>query len=143
MGWDPYGATDLGTAVSDLCLCLFTARSIPPGRYPIEPECRYASLATFLYILCTLLVTFAVNGVLASGTPQMLYRTINGSVALAFLALAVYSVNKWAWVFSYALNVFDFIGLFLVLAGMEWYHSQPEPDTEMLTQFSLEDGEFF
>jgi len=143
MGWNVYAITDLSTAVTDLCLCLFTGQSIPRGRYPIDPECRFASLATFFYIFSTLLVTFAVNGVLAYGTPLILYRTINASVAVAFVVLALYSMNKWAWISSYALNIFDFFGLFIVLAGMERYHRQPEPDTEMLTHFpsSPEEGE--
>jgi hypothetical protein len=143
MGWNAYAITDLSTAVTDLCLCLFTGQAIPRGRYPIDPECRFASLATFFYILSTLLVTFAVNGVLAYGTPLILYRTINASVAVAFVVLALYSMNKWAWISSYALNIFDFLGLFIVLAGMERYHRQPEPDTEMLTHFSSspEEGE--
>lgn len=143
MGWNTYAMTDLSTAVTDMCLCLFSGQSIPPGRYPIDPQCRFASLATFFYIFSTLLVTFAVNGVLAYGTPLILYRTINASVALAFVVLALYSMNKWAWITSYALNIFDFLGLFIVLAGMERYHREPEPDTEMLTHFSLspEEGE--
>ena len=176
MGWNSYLKTDLGTAVTDLCLCLFTGRKIEkgktippppppppppprplsllnqahnrascvillislssssfktqhrqishrsrmpvrfsghcrvhrlhsfhlpthppthPGKYPIDPECQYASLATAGYIGSTLLVTFAVNGVLEYGTPLVLYRTINGSVALAFVVLAVYSSDKW------------------------------------------------
>ncbi len=37
--------------------------------------------------------------------------------------------------FSYALNPFDFLGLLLVLGGLELYHRQPEPGAAALIAY--------
>ncbi len=36
-GWDAYAKTDVGTAMADLGVCLFTGRKIDPIKYPIAP----------------------------------------------------------------------------------------------------------
>jgi hypothetical protein len=38
-GWDAYAKTDVGTAMADLGVCLFTGRRIDPVKYPIAPVC--------------------------------------------------------------------------------------------------------
>lgn len=131
LGWNAYAKTDVGAAMADLGVCLFTGRKIDPVKYPIAPECAYASFATGGYVLFTLLVTYAANGLLErpGGSPALLYHTVNAAVAVAFALLAVYSSHNFG-LFSYALNPFDFLGLLLVLGGLELYHWQPEPGME-------------
>ena len=139
-GWSAYAKSDLGTAVADLCLCLFSSRGPTAAsmgdKYPVAPNCSFALAATAAYVACTLLVTFAVNGVLEHGSALLLYRTLNASVALAFAAMALYSAHSFG-LLAPALNGFDVLGLAVVLLGLEVYHRGPEPESEgFLTQWS-------
>lgn len=56
--------------------------------------CVQALPSVLCYVGSTVLLTFAVNGVLKRGSVRLLYRTLNVSVALAFLALALYSLDQ-------------------------------------------------
>jgi hypothetical protein len=135
--WGAYANADLGSALSDLWLCLFTKKGaiVDDYKYPVKPECAFAQRSTAAYVLCTPLVTATAHAVLDKGSSTLLYRLLNGGVGMAFVFLALYSADGWGWE-AVGLNLGDLLGGAMVMLGLELFCKQPEPYTEILTEWS-------
>ena len=130
-----YADVDYGEGFSDLYLCFVTDVRIPEDKYPEKAACRYVLASVISYVISTSCVNVAVNGVLQKGTVFMMYRSLNVSVAVSCVCLAIYTASDPIWS-ALSLHSYDLISLVLVLVGLDVYHRQPEPDTEVLTHWS-------
>jgi len=130
-----YADVDYGEGFSDLYLCFVTDVHIPDDKYPERAACRYVSASVVSYVIATSCVNFAVNGVLERGNVTVMYRSLNSAVGLSCICLAIYTASDPIWS-ALSLHSYDLISLILVLIGLEVFHRQPEPDTEVLTHWS-------
>ena len=86
------------------------------------------------YVISNLVISASLNKVLQTN-PNILGRSLSFSVFFAFIALAIYDHchDKGNFgLFGGTISWVDICSLFLLLAGVEIYGSDPEPDVELI-----------
>ena len=89
------------------------------------------------YVGCTALVIECINHVLQISN-QLLGRAMAAAVFVAFIALAIYDkhTNYGAGFFNTNVGVLDIVSVIVLIYGMEIYGRDPEPDVEVITNYS-------
>ena len=84
------------------------------------------------YVISNVVVLECIDRVLQSSN-QILGRVMAAAVFVAFLALRIYDTNGLG---SNDVDFLDIISIIVLIAGMEIYGRDPEPDIEATTTFS-------
>lgn len=97
--------------------------------------CSFAILLVIGYVVSTALVLQCVDNVLAS-SGKVLGRSMTGAVLMSFLAAIIYSVNSSDVIQNASFGWADFVAITVLLIGMEVFGRDPEPDSELVTNYS-------
>jgi len=98
-------------------------------------SCRVVFWLILVYVLSTVLVLQYIDKVLTIKN-SVLGRSMVAAVLLSFLAAWVYASTFSAQIESSSVGVADFVSIFVLLAGMEVFGKDPDPDPELITSFS-------
>jgi hypothetical protein len=99
--------------------------------------CEGSLLIIIGYVLSTFTVIASINSVLTIGN-QIIGRAVEGSVLAAFIVLWFYDylirMNHSIFL-SCHVSICDILVIAVLLAGMEVYSQDPEPDVELITNY--------
>jgi hypothetical protein len=99
-------------------------------------ECNGSMALILSYCLCTILSLFSVNIVLQLGN-QALGRAMFLGVFFAILGLSIYDTftSFGNGFFGSDIGLLELISFVCLLAGMEIYYYDPEPDGQVMTAY--------
>lgn len=95
-------------------------------------SCDHSYLLILGYVISNVIVLECIDRVLQSSN-QILGRVMAAAVFVAFLALRIYDTNGLG---SSDVDLLSIISIIVLIAGMEIYGRDPEPDIEAVTTFS-------
>ncbi len=92
------------------------------------------------YVLCNAVVVVCMGTVLTL-SHQILGRAIEAAILGAFIVLWAYDVNiNQTSLFGGNEGLLDIFAIVVLIAGMEVYDRDPEPDVEVITKFNSLQG---
>lgn len=104
------------------------------------PECPNSLYIIVGYVLSTFTVIMSINSVLTIGN-RIVGRVVSGAVLAAFIVLWFYdflTASGYHSIFlSCHVSVLDVLAIIVLLAGMEVYGQDPEPDVEIITNYPM------
>jgi hypothetical protein len=95
-------------------------------------SCDYSHLLVLGYVVSNVVVLECIDRVLQSSN-QILGRVMAAAVFVAFLALRIYDTNGLG---NNDVDFLSIISIVVLIAGMEIYGRDPEPDIEAITTFN-------
>lgn len=99
-------------------------------------ECNGSLIMIVCYSICTILALFSVNIVLELGS-QGLGRALFLGALFAIAALSMYDTltSFGTGFFGSDIGVLELISFVCLLAGLETYYHDPEPDGQVMTNY--------
>ena len=137
-GWEGFPFDSFFDNVSDGFSCFI---GNDPGKFTrydsAYASCEFNYLLIIGYVISNVVVLECIGRVLQSNN-LILGRAIAAAVFLSFLALGLYDtkLGNQHGLFGSAIGYPDILAILILLAGMESYGHDPEPDVEAMTNFS-------
>lgn len=98
-------------------------------------SCSHVVWLVLGYVLSTALVLQCVDNVLLS-SGRALGRSMAAAVLVSFVAAILYSLSASSMIENASFGWADLVAIALLLVGMEVFGRDPEPDPELVTNFS-------
>lgn len=103
-------------------------------------DCSESMGVILAYVLCNAVVVVCMGTVLTL-SHQILGRAIEAAILGAFIVLWAYDVNiNQTSLFGGNEGLLDIFAIVVLIAGMEVYDRDPEPDVEVITKFNSLQG---
>ena len=137
-GWEGFPLDSFFDNISDGLSCFIGNDPVKFTRYDSAyATCEFNYLLIMGYVISNVVVLECIGRVLQSNN-LILGRATAAAVFLSFLALGLYDTklgNQHGF-FGSAIGYPDILAIIILLAGMESYGHDPEPDVEATTKFS-------
>lgn len=117
-------------------ICLFYQEDLSSADYgDVHCNCSWRLIVYILiYVVSTIFVLECINKIVQTNT-SILNRVMSISVCCSFLALGIYATfsDRANSTNEYQVNFSDILAIIILLAGMEMYGNEQEPDIEYIT----------
>lgn len=101
-------------------------------------NCEYSMWLIMGYVAATFCVVGSINIVLQQSS-RIVSRAVSAAIFTAFLFLWAYDVNRHensAYILGGSVGLADVAAIIVLIVGMEVYSRDPEPDVELITNYS-------
>lgn len=135
--WSGYPIDSFFDNIGDGWSCFIGSNPSDYTRYDSSyASCEYSYLLVLGYVISNVVVLECIDRVLQTSN-QILGRAMAAAVFVAFLALGIYDTNRnfGNELDGNGVDLYDIIAIIVLLAGMEIYGRDPEPESEQITNF--------